>query len=218
MPDPNPDRAAPDQGATQGAGAEADGGSGRRVSPAGPPDRAASPDPCRSLIRSAITSCRLGVMLVAATDRGLCRVELGDTPAEVERQAQEKLAPARLVSSDSQLLAWAALLEEHLRGIRPHLDLPLDLSATPFQRRVWEALRLIPYGETRTYQQLAASVGRPEAVRATARACASNPVAVVIPCHRVVRADGAVGGYAWGSRRKTLLLEWERAQAERQPE
>jgi O-6-methylguanine DNA methyltransferase len=98
---------------------------------------------------------------------------------------------------------------EHLRGREPNLDLPTDVQATAFQRRVWEELRRIPYGATRTYSQVARAIGQPEAVRAVARACATNPVSVVVPCHRVVRGDGKLAGYRWGVERKQALLEHE---------
>jgi len=108
------------------------------------------------------------------------------------------------------LRSWVAEVVAHLDGRQAHLDLPLDIRATAFQRRVWEALRKIPYGSTRSYSQIARAVGNTKATRAVARACASNPVAVVIPCHRVVREDGDLGGYRWGEERKRALLEQER--------
>jgi AraC family transcriptional regulator of adaptative response/methylated-DNA-[protein]-cysteine methyltransferase len=105
----------------------------------------------------------------------------------------------------------------HLSGELPHLELPLDVRATAFQRRVWEHLRTIPYGETRTYQQIAAELGRPGGTRAVGRACATNPVALAVPCHRVVRGDGGLGGYRWGAERKAALLAQERSQKGPQP-
>jgi O-6-methylguanine DNA methyltransferase len=100
---------------------------------------------------------------------------------------------------------------QHLDGVNPQLDLPTDVIATAFQRRVWEALRSIPLGETRTYSEVAKSIGQPRAVRAVARACATNPTSIVVPCHRVVRTDGAMGGYRWGLGRKKALLAQEKA-------
>ena len=108
------------------------------------------------------------------------------------------------------LSAQVKALLDHLRGRAPHVDLPIDVRATAFQWGVWKQLQAIPYGETRTYQQVAASMGRPSATRAVARACATNPVALVIPCHRVVRTDGSMGGYRWGIPRKRALLDLER--------
>jgi AraC family transcriptional regulator of adaptative response/methylated-DNA-[protein]-cysteine methyltransferase len=107
---------------------------------------------------------------------------------------------------------WVGRIVEHLRGHEPNLDLPTDVQATAFQRRVWEELRRIPFGSTRTYSQVARAIGRPTAVRAVARACATNPVSVVVPCHRVVREDGNLAGYRWGLERKRELLEREAGQ------
>ena len=104
---------------------------------------------------------------------------------------------------------WLRTIVKHLRGLEPRLDLPVDVQATAFQRRVWEELRNIPYGNTRTYSQIARAIGQPKANRAVARACATNPVSVVIPCHRVVRADGHLGGYRWGLNRKQTLIAQE---------
>jgi O-6-methylguanine DNA methyltransferase len=112
------------------------------------------------------------------------------------------------------LQAWAGTLLEHLHGRQPHLDLPLDVRATAFQWRVWQALRAIPYGSTRSYSEIAEAVGNPKAARAVARACATNPASVVIPCHRVVREDGGLGGYRWGMERKETLLAQEKEVAE----
>jgi len=109
---------------------------------------------------------------------------------------------------------WVGAILRHLEGRAPHLDLPLDVRATAFQRAVWEALRKIPYGSTRSYAQIARAIGRPRATRAVARACATNPAAIVIPCHRVLRKDGDLGGYRWGIRRKRALLEREAGRSE----
>jgi AraC family transcriptional regulator of adaptative response/methylated-DNA-[protein]-cysteine methyltransferase len=113
------------------------------------------------------------------------------------------------VRDDKALSPWVAVILKHLRGEEPHLDLPLDVRATAFQRRVWQALQAIPYGSTRTYSAIAKAIGKPTAVRAVARACATNPASLVIPCHRVIREDGALGGYRWGIERKKRLLEQE---------
>ncbi|MGA2719851.1 MAG: methylated-DNA--[protein]-cysteine S-methyltransferase, partial [Candidatus Acidiferrales bacterium] len=110
-----------------------------------------------------------------------------------------------------RLRGWLETVLQHLRGKEPHLDLPTDVQATAFQRRVWEELRRIPYGSTRTYTEIAHALGKPTAIRAVARACATNPVSVVVPCHRVVRQDGSLAGYRWGIERKRRLLEHESA-------
>jgi len=161
-------------------------------------------------ITFAVAPCALGRLLVAGTDRGVCRIALGDDPAALERELRIEFPGAVIARDDAMLRSWVAEVVAHLDGRQAHLDLPLDIRATAFQRRVWEALRKIPYGSTRSYSQIARAVGNTKATRAVARACASNPVAVVIPCHRVVREDGDLGGYRWGEERKIALLEQER--------
>jgi AraC family transcriptional regulator of adaptative response/methylated-DNA-[protein]-cysteine methyltransferase len=159
----------------------------------------------------AIGDCPLGKLLIAATRRGLCAVILADNEAELTRQLRTQFPQAQL-QLEPQLEPH---LSEVLSQFTQHpaaLDLPLDLRATAFQMRVWEALRRIPRGETRSYAQLAQSLGQPTAVRAVARACATNPVAVVIPCHRVIGSNGKPTGYRWGVERKQKLLELEGAQ------
>lgn len=156
-----------------------------------------------------VVECGLGYLLVAATTRGVCVVRLGDSEAELVEGLYADYPAAHIEADDGQLEEWVTALLNHLNGELPHLELPIDVRATAFQWRVWEALRAIPYGETRTYSQLAASIGSPKAVRAVANACASNQVAVVIPCHRVIREDGTLGGYRWGLARKVALLEGE---------
>jgi AraC family transcriptional regulator of adaptative response/methylated-DNA-[protein]-cysteine methyltransferase len=163
------------------------------------------------LIRYTISECPLGYLLVGATERGLCAVSLGESPAAVEAWLQTDYPQAQLKRGDAALAGAVAQLVRHLAGELPHLDLPLDVQATAFQLRVWAALRQIPYGETRSYAQVAESLGEPTAARAVARACASNRVALVIPCHRVVRGDGDLSGYRWGVERKAHLLATERA-------
>jgi AraC family transcriptional regulator of adaptative response/methylated-DNA-[protein]-cysteine methyltransferase len=157
-----------------------------------------------------IEACALGYLLVGATERGICVVRLGDTADELEQGLYADYPAADIQADDGQLGAWVGALVDHLNGDLPHLELPLDVRATAFQWRVWETLKAIPYGETRTYSQIAAAIGDPKAVRAVAGACARNEVAVVIPCHRVVRTDGDLGGYRWGIGRKAALLEQER--------
>ncbi|HZT80149.1 MAG TPA: methylated-DNA--[protein]-cysteine S-methyltransferase [Gemmataceae bacterium] len=157
-----------------------------------------------------IVKCPLGRLLIAGTERGVCALYLGDEDADLEEALRQEYPAARIDRDGAGLGAWAAEVLDHLRGKRPHLDLPLDVQATAFQWRVWQELRAIPYGGTRTYGEVAARLGRPTAARAVARACATNPVSVVIPCHRVVREDGGLGGYRWGLSRKQALLDRER--------
>jgi AraC family transcriptional regulator of adaptative response/methylated-DNA-[protein]-cysteine methyltransferase len=157
----------------------------------------------------AIVDSPLGRLLVAATNRGVCAVAMGSSDAELER-ALAREYPAATISADHGALAeWTTAIVAHLEGRRPRLDLPLDVQATAFQWQVWQALAAIPYGETRTYAEIAKAIGRPRAVRAVARACATNPVALAIPCHRVVAADGGPSGYRWGAARKKALLQRE---------
>jgi AraC family transcriptional regulator, regulatory protein of adaptative response / methylated-DNA-[protein]-cysteine methyltransferase len=162
-------------------------------------------------IRYTISACSLGRLLVAGTEKGVCSVRLGDSDAELEANLLNEYSSAEINRDDDALSAWVDKLLSHLDGQLPHLDLPLDLQATTFQWSVWERLREIPYGATRSYSEVARAMGRPKATRAVARACATNPVALVIPCHRVVREDKSLGGYRWGIERKQTLLERERS-------
>lgn len=151
----------------------------------------------------------LGWVLVAATDQGICRIDLDDDPVALQARLAQSL-PQACLQPDGDQLAEAlrrvlAFLERPQRG----LDLPLDIQGTAFQRRVWVALQEIPAGSTRSYGELAAAIGSPKAARAVASACAANELAVAVPCHRVVRGDGGLGGYRWGVARKRLLLERE---------
>jgi AraC family transcriptional regulator of adaptative response/methylated-DNA-[protein]-cysteine methyltransferase len=166
-------------------------------------------------IRYALLACPLGRLLVAATARGVCAVELGDDDETLAAALAAEYPAARIERGDGEFTGWVRPIAEYLAGGREGrgLDLPLDVQATAFELRVWEALRRIPYGETRTYGEVAAALGAPRAARAVARACAANPAALVTPCHRVVRADGAPGGYRWGEARKRALLEMERERA-----
>lgn len=156
-----------------------------------------------------IVDCPLGRLLVAATAKGICAVSLGDTDAELEHALRKEYPAAKIQRDGTELGQWVNALLSYLNGERPHLDLPVDVQATAFQWRVWEALRAIPYGSTRSYGEIAQALGHPKAARAVARACATNPVALVVPCHRVVREDGALGGYRWGLERKRQLLAGE---------
>ncbi len=152
----------------------------------------------------------LGTVLLAATERGVCSVKLGADAAALARALREEFSGAQLVEDAAGMQELKAALLAFLRGDSPLARLPLDVRGTLFQRRVWEALRRIPHGETRTYAAIARAVGAPAAVRAVGSACGANPVALVVPCHRAVRTDGGLGGYAWGLGRKRRLLKLER--------
>ena len=152
----------------------------------------------------------LGRVMVAATPRGVCFVSLGDDDATLEGELRHDYPAASIQRDDSALTDWVAAVLHYLRGEEPRLDLPLDIQGTAFQWRVWEALRAIPYGETRTYSEIAALLDNPHGQRAVGRACATNPVSLVIPCHRAMREDGHLGGYRWGLDRKESLLAHER--------
>ncbi len=156
-----------------------------------------------------IVPCSLGRLLVAATGRGICRIGLGTSVETLEAELRAEFPAAEIRRDGGPLAAWVGTILRYLDGRAGALDLPLDVRATAFQRRVWEALRRIPYGSTRSYAQVARAIGRPRATRAVARACATNPAALVIPCHRVIREDGGLGGYRWGIARKRALLERE---------
>jgi AraC family transcriptional regulator of adaptative response/methylated-DNA-[protein]-cysteine methyltransferase len=152
-----------------------------------------------------------GRVLIAATDRGVCAVQLGDRDAMLERSLAAEYPNAQLERAEPRnLRAWADAIVEHLEGTSRRLAVPTDIPGTVFELKVWRALRDIPYGETRSYSEVARAVGAPRAARAVANACAHNRVAVVIPCHRVVRQGGVVGGYRWGPERKRRLLDLER--------
>jgi AraC family transcriptional regulator of adaptative response/methylated-DNA-[protein]-cysteine methyltransferase len=153
----------------------------------------------------------LGRLLIGATPRGVCAVALGSSDASLTEALTREYPAATIVRDAGALSKWSKEILTHLDGRQPRLDLPLDVQATAFQWQVWQALAAIPRGETRTYGEIAAAIGRPAAARAVARACASNPVALAIPCHRVVPAVGGVGGYRWGAARKKALLTRERA-------
>lgn len=156
-----------------------------------------------------VVPCLLGTLLVAGTPRGLCAVRLGDDVATLLTELRAEFPAATLTADDGALARATTAILAYLDGDLPHLDLPLDVQATAFQRRVWDALRRIPPGQTRTYGEIAAAIGEPKAARAVGNAIGQNPVALVIPCHRVVRADGKPGGYRWGVARKQSLLRAE---------
>lgn len=167
-----------------------------------------------AIINYTITPSPLGRLLVAATERGVCAVKLGDSDEALQSDLRKEYPEAEIKRMDTKLQSSVERLLDYLAGKQPHLDLPLDIQATAFQRQVWEKLRAIPYGKTRSYGEVAKAMGQPKAVRAVARACASNPVALVIPCHRVIREDQSLGGYRWGLDRKKKLLEKERSNQE----
>jgi AraC family transcriptional regulator of adaptative response/methylated-DNA-[protein]-cysteine methyltransferase len=162
-------------------------------------------------INYTIVSSPLGRLLVGATQRGISALYLGKEDAALQTTLRKEYPRAEISRDRNGLQGWVGKILEHLRGREPNLDLPTDVQATAFQRRVWEELRKIPYGTTRTYSQVARAIGKPKAIRAVARACATNPVSVVVPCHRVVREDGKLAGYRWGVERKKTLLEHESA-------
>ncbi|MGA8220146.1 MAG: bifunctional DNA-binding transcriptional regulator/O6-methylguanine-DNA methyltransferase Ada [Candidatus Acidiferrales bacterium] len=162
-------------------------------------------------IHYTIANSPLGRLLVGATDRGISALYLGESDARLEGALKKEYPRAEIRRDRNGMECWVEQILAHLRGRAPQLDLPTDVQATAFQRRVWEELRRIPYGKTRTYSEVARAIGRPTAIRAVARACATNPVSVVVPCHRVVREDGKLAGYRWGLERKRALLEHESA-------
>lgn len=157
----------------------------------------------------------LGLLMAGATDRGLCFVQFGESHERLEAMLRAEYPNAECESmrepQDPRLLAWVEALRSHLAGERPHLDLPADIRATAFQLRVWNYLQSIPYGDVQSYTEVAEGIGRPTAARAVAHACASNVLALVIPCHRVIRGSGELGGYKWGLPRKRALIDRERA-------
>jgi AraC family transcriptional regulator of adaptative response/methylated-DNA-[protein]-cysteine methyltransferase len=165
-------------------------------------------------IQYVIAKTSLGTLLVGATDRGVCAVTLGDDAKNLEAALEREYPAAkrtRVDSPSSSLAAWVGEIVASVDEQRPLPEIPLDLQASAFQWKVWRELQKIPFGETRSYSEIANTIGSPKAARAVASACANNRVAVVIPCHRVVRQSGSLGGYRWGLERKRLLLEKERA-------
>ncbi len=157
-----------------------------------------------------IVPSSLGRLLVAATSRGVCAVKIGDTDAALERDLRAEYPAAAFARGDARLSSWIGRIVRSLEPGAPDPRLPTDVRATAFQRRVWRELQRIPRGRTRSYKEVAERIGQPAAARAVARACAANPVALIVPCHRVVRNDGQAGGYHWGASRKRQLLETEK--------
>ena len=168
-------------------------------------------------IEYVVARASLGALLVAATDRGVCAVTLGDDARSLESALAEEYPAAtreRVTAPSSSLGVWVAEIIAALDGGRARPDVPLDLQASAFQWKVWRELQKIPFGETRSYSEIASAIGSPKAARAVASACANNRVALLVPCHRVVRRGGELGGYRWGIERKRRLLEKERSARE----
>lgn len=163
-----------------------------------------------AVVRYTIAPSPMGRLLIAATDKGICAIQFADSDDELQQGLMREFPFAVRRRDDAALAQWRVSLAGLLKGEEAHSSLPLDIRATAFQRRVWESLQKIPRGETRSYSAVARKIGKPKATRAVARACATNPVAVAIPCHRVVREDGGLGGYRWGIERKQQLLEMEK--------
>ena len=164
------------------------------------------------VIRFAVGKVSLGAVLVAATDKGVAAIMLGDDPAALVRELQDRFPRAKLVGGDAAFERTVAQVVGLVEAPGQRFDLPLDIRGTAFQQQVWQALRAIPTGRTATYAEIAKAIGRPSAVRAVAQACATNPLAIAIPCHRVVRTDGDLSGYRWGVARKRALLAREAAE------
>src|SRR6266853_545045 len=158
----------------------------------------------------AIAKSSLGRVLVGATERGVSAVYLGDADAKLVEELREEYPKAEITAAGDSFERWVKEIVQRVEGNPPRLELPLDVQGTAFQRRVWQELQRIPRGATRTYMQVAQALGQPKAVRAVARACATNPVSIVVPCHRVIRGDGNLAGYRWGLSRKEQLLSAER--------
>jgi AraC family transcriptional regulator of adaptative response/methylated-DNA-[protein]-cysteine methyltransferase len=175
------------------------------------PPSAFKPGIASALITFAMGQCSLGFILVACSEKGICAIFLGDDPDLLARDFQARFPKAHLMGGDSGFETLIAKIVGFAEDPKFGLDVPLDLQGTSFQLRVWQALRGIPFGETASYAEIAQRIGMPKAVRAVAGACAANKIAIVIPCHRVVRTDGALSGYRWGVERKRALLDREKA-------
>ncbi|WP_230966895.1 methylated-DNA--[protein]-cysteine S-methyltransferase [Nostoc commune] len=157
----------------------------------------------------AIAPCSLGYLLVATTEKGICAVKLGDEADKLEQILNQEFHQAHIIRDDHTHKEWIQAILDLIAGEKTHLDLPLDVRGTAFQKQVWEALQKIPYGETRTYTDIACDIAKPQAVRAVGNACAANAIALIVPCHRVLQSDGSLGGYHWGIERKQKLLTQE---------
>ncbi|MEH1966302.1 bifunctional DNA-binding transcriptional regulator/O6-methylguanine-DNA methyltransferase Ada [Nostoc sp.] len=154
----------------------------------------------------AIAPCPLGYLLVATTQKGICAVKLGDEADKLEHILNQEFHQAHIIRDDHTHKDWIQAILDLIAGDETHLDLPLDVRGTAFQKQVWQALQKIPYGKTCTYTDIARDIAKPHAVRAVGNACGTNPIALIVPCHRVLRSDGSLGGYHWGIERKQKLL------------
>ena len=163
-------------------------------------------------IEYSITKTSLGHVLVGATERGISAIYLGENDKQLVAELRAEYSKADVSRNSEGNAAWVKEIIKRIEGEAPSVELPLDVQATAFQRRVWQELQKIPLGTTRTYRQVARALGKPNSVRAVARACATNPVSIVVPCHRVIRTDGQLAGYRWGLKRKQELLEREGSQ------
>ncbi len=160
-------------------------------------------------IHFVVVPSALGRLLVAATERGVCSVKIGDSARALEDDLAERVSQGHIERTLGPLSPAVAAIQAIAAGERPPLDVPLDVGGTAFQRRVWAHLQRIPFGRTRTYAEVAQAIGQPSAARAVANACGANPVALLVPCHRVVASDGSLGGYHWGMQRKARLQSME---------
>jgi len=163
------------------------------------------------IIYFSLAPCPLGKLLVASTAQGICMVSLADDNKSLIDALHEEFPQAKIAQDDEHLFNQVSIILQYLKGKEPHCDLPLDIRGTAFQKRVWEELKRIEYGTTCSYELIAKRIGKPKAVRAVANACANNPIPLLIPCHRVVRKDGSLGGYALGLKRKQALLKMEKS-------
>jgi AraC family transcriptional regulator, regulatory protein of adaptative response / methylated-DNA-[protein]-cysteine methyltransferase len=164
-----------------------------------------------TIIRYAFAACPLGLALIAGTARGICSISFGNDRAALEADLRKSFPKASFEKADRSFDAWVKTIVDHIKTPASRIDLPLDIRGTAFQQRVWQALREIPVGQTTSYSELAARIGQPSAVRAVARACATNNIAAIIPCHRVIGTNGSLTGYRWGIERKRQLLKQEQA-------
>jgi AraC family transcriptional regulator, regulatory protein of adaptative response / methylated-DNA-[protein]-cysteine methyltransferase len=171
----------------------------------------AAPGGSGETIRFVTVETPLGWALVAATERGICMTALGDNRDSLAAALRQRFPAADVIAEDGGLKGWADRIVRFITAPDQNLDLPLDIQGTAFQARVWRALQKIPLGKTASYTEIAAALGQPKAVRAVAQACAANKLALIVPCHRVIRSDGELGGYRWGLERKWALLARERA-------
>jgi AraC family transcriptional regulator, regulatory protein of adaptative response / methylated-DNA-[protein]-cysteine methyltransferase len=170
----------------------------------------------------AMVETAFGAMMIAATDRGISFVQFADNESELLAmlKAEYPLAELKPMAEPAHpdFSKWISVLQNHLAGNQPRVTLPLDIRATAFQMKVWNYLQSIPYGAVESYAEVAAGIGRPKAARAVAQACASNKIAILIPCHRVIRGTGELGGYKWGLARKRAIIDCERGQSSKSPD